>query len=114
MIGWGRTRLQALPLPGWDRAGLSDRNRRLLDAVMLGGLLVAGSYVARRATDEAWHMVADSPPPDPDDPDTDLRDALLWSLISGLLVGLTRLLLRREIGRFRRSAVAARIGRAVS
>lgn len=85
---------------------------RMLEAVMLGGLLIAGSYVARRATDGAWHLLSDEPPPDPDDPGADLRDALVWSLLSGVLVGLTRLLLRRGFARVRHPpSVAARMRR---
>lgn len=90
---------------------LSKGQERLLDAVMLGGLLVAGSYIARRATDEVWGMVSDDPPPDPDDPDTNLRDALIWSLASAVLVGLTRLLLRRQFAKVRRRPLMERVKR---
>lgn len=90
---------------------LSKGQERLLDAVMLGGLLVAGSYIARRATDEVWRVVSDDPPPDPDDPDTNLRDALIWSLASAVLVGLTRLLLRRQFAKVRRRPLMERVKR---
>lgn len=78
-----------------------DRNARVIDATLLGGLLIAGSFLARWTIDEAWEAVRDEPPPDPDDPDTELRDAVLWSVASGLLVGLVRLLLRRQFARVR-------------
>lgn len=90
---------------------LSKGQEYLLDAVMLGGLLVAGSYIARRATDEVWSVVSDDPPPDPDDPDTNLRDALIWSLASAVLVGLTRLLLRRQFAKLRRRPLMERLKR---
>ena len=77
------------------------RSEQFLDAILLGGMLIAGSFLARRAADEVWGLVSDDPPPDPDDPEQDLREALIWSLISGVLVGLTRLLLRRRFARRR-------------
>lgn len=81
----------------------SHRNEQILDVVLLSGLLVGGSFLARQAADETWRLISDDPPPDPDDPNQDLREALIFSLISGLLVGLTRLLLRRKYARHRRS-----------
>lgn len=79
----------------------SKQNQRVLEAVLLGGLLLAASVAARRATDKTWKLVSDEPPPDPDDPHTELREAMLWSLGSGLLVGMTRLFVRREFARIR-------------
>jgi len=79
----------------------SYRNEQLLDAILLGGMLIGGSFLARRAADQVWQLLSDDPPPDLDDPTQDLREVLVWSLISGVLVGLTRLLLRRRFARHR-------------
>lgn len=89
----------------------SHLNEQLLDAVLLGGLLIGGSFLARRAADEVWNLVSEQPPPDPDDPDQDLREVLIWSVISGMLVGLTRLVLRRRFARHRPSPTLARLRR---
>lgn len=91
----------------------SERNERIINAVLLGGLLFAGSIAARRATTRAWGLVDDAGPPDPDDPDTALRHAVLWSLASGMAVGLTRLALRRQFARARTSP-GRRLQKAVS
>ena len=77
------------------------RNEQFLDAIMLGGMLIGGSFLARRAADQVWNLLSEDPPPNLDDPDQDLREVLVWSLVSGVLVGLTRLLLRRRFARHR-------------
>lgn len=92
-----------------EKSKAGSGRQRTVDAVLVGGLLVLGGLAARRVTDETWKLLWDQSPPDPDDPDTDLRDALLWSVGSGLLVGLTRLLVRREFGRLRRQGVQGRL-----
>lgn len=79
----------------------SYRNEQILDAILLGSLLVGGSFLARRAADETWRLVSDEPPPDPDDPSQDIWEVAIWSLVSGVLVGLTRLLVRRKYARLR-------------
>lgn len=86
----------------------SHRNEQLVDALLLGGLLIGGSFLARQAADHVWALVSDDPPPDLDDPDQDIKEVLIWSVISGILVGLTRLLLRRGFGR-RRLGSAGRL-----
>jgi hypothetical protein len=89
----------------------THRNEQFLDAVLLGGLLIGGSFLARRAADEVWRLVSDDPPPDLDDPDQDLREVIVWSVISGILVGLTRLLLRRKFAHHRPPSRFGRVRR---
>jgi hypothetical protein len=89
----------------------THRKEQVLDALLLSGLLIGGSLLARRATTEAWKLLSDDPPPDPDDPDEDLREVLMFSLISGVLVGLVRLLLRRNFARKEAPTMIRRIRR---
>jgi hypothetical protein len=87
----------------------TERSEQLVDAVLLGALLVGGSFLARRAADEVWRIVSDDPPPDLDDPEQSLGGVLIWSVISGLLVGLMQLLLRRRFARHRGPSGFARL-----
>lgn len=89
----------------------THRKEQIIDAVLLGSLLVGGSFLARKAADESWRLFSDDPPPDPDDPDQDLWEVVMWSLISGVLVGLTRLLLRRKYARHRHVSPMDRLRR---
>lgn len=86
--------------------GTSGRHKHIADAVMLGALLIGGSHLARQATGKVWDLLSRGEPPDPDDPDTAWRDALAWSLASGVAVGVARLMVRREFARLRQVSAA--------
>ncbi|WP_169735501.1 DUF4235 domain-containing protein [Halomonas halodenitrificans] len=57
---------------------------------------VAASMMARKAADKAYrHEVGETPPEDPDEPDVEWRQALLWGASTGVLVGVARVVGRR-------------------
>jgi hypothetical protein len=69
------------------------------NAVALGASLGATS-VAKKIADVAWKASAGKEPPaDPTDPEVELREALVWAIVSGLLVAVLRTLVARRLSR---------------
>ncbi|WP_432545263.1 DUF4235 domain-containing protein [Kineococcus sp. SYSU DK004] len=61
------------------------------------GAGVLAAALASRVTKKAWVSVTGSPPPDnPEDPDVAWKDAVVWALASGAIIGLTRLVVERQ------------------
>ena len=58
---------------------------------------ILATAVASRVTKKAWVAVTKSPPPDnPEDPDVAWKEALVWALASGAIIGVTRLIVERQ------------------
>ena len=69
---------------------------RLLNALLLSGLLVVASFAARKGTAAAWEAVADEEPPEENVQHTvSFQEAAGWAVLSGAIVGLTRVAVRR-------------------
>ncbi|MCE0485981.1 DUF4235 domain-containing protein [Ornithinimicrobium sediminis] len=68
--------------------------------VMATGAAVGASIVARKLTDGTWKFVSggDSPT-NPEDPDIEWKEAVAFALLSGAIVGLTRMLANRQAAR---------------
>jgi len=65
--------------------------------VMAMGSAIGASMVARKLTDGSWKFIrGDEPPKNPEDPDTDWPEAIAFALLSGAIVGLSRLVASRE------------------
>lgn len=61
------------------------------------GAAAAASFVAKKATDGTWSFVTGKNVPDnPDDPDIDIKEAILFAVLSGALIALARMLANRE------------------
>lgn len=61
------------------------------------GAALLASIVAKKATDGTWSFVTGKEVPDnPDDPDVDIKEAILFALLSGALIAIARMLANRE------------------
>jgi hypothetical protein len=61
------------------------------------GAGILATAVAGRVTKKVWVAVTKSPPPDnPEDPDVAWKEAVVWALASGAVIGLTRLIVERQ------------------
>ena len=60
--------------------------------------------VAKKALDKTWKVGSKGkePPTDPADPDIDLREAILFAVISGAVLGVIRLFIARRLARHER------------
>lgn len=64
------------------------------------GAALAASAVARKVTDGTWKFVSggDSPT-NPEDPDIEWKEAVAFALVSGAIIGLSRMLANRSAAR---------------
>jgi hypothetical protein len=87
------------------------RNERLhetrskLPKVLVTGSVILAGLLTRKATRHSWALLADEPPPDnPADPEVGWKEAVAFTVGTAVVVGLARLLARREmtrrVGRF--------------
>jgi hypothetical protein len=60
--------------------------------VLRAGAVVAATLAVEKALQAGWQAATGRPPPaDPDNPDTPWQRPLAWALVSGAVVGATRL-----------------------
>ncbi len=61
---------------------------------------LGATAVAKKVADKTWTMSAGKEPPtDPTDPDVELREALVWAVISGAAVSIARTMIARRMAR---------------
>src|SRR3712207_8141396 len=60
--------------------------------------MLAATAVTKKVLDRVWRLGSGgkTPPSDPADPDVQLREAVVWSILSGVAVSLVRLGMRSE------------------
>lgn len=65
--------------------------------VLAAAAAMGASIVARKVTDGTWRFVSggDSPS-NPEDPDIDVKEAIAFAVLSGAIVGLSRMLADRQ------------------
>ncbi|NLE97963.1 MAG: DUF4235 domain-containing protein [Propionibacterium sp.] len=63
---------------------------------VLGGL---ATFIAQKLITRAWEAATGEEPPDPNDPDAPLVQAIIWAAASGVGVGVTQLTMNRFIQR---------------
>lgn len=69
----------------------------LMWKVMAMGSAVGASMVARKVTDGSWKFIrGGEPPTNPEDPDDDWVEAILFAILSGAIVGISRTVARRQ------------------
>lgn len=67
--------------------------------VYAGALGAISTIAAKKLLTKAWEVATGDEPPDPNDPETPMTYALIWSLASGVGVGVTQLILNRYMQR---------------
>jgi hypothetical protein len=62
------------------------------------GVSSLGGRAVKFGLDRAWRVAMDDDPPDdPGSPDIPWREAILWTVATGVVVGLSHLLIRRGL-----------------
>ncbi|HUF49333.1 MAG TPA: DUF4235 domain-containing protein [Longimicrobiales bacterium] len=60
------------------------------------GVAALGGFLVRQGLNQAWRVATDEDPPeDPTAWDVEWRDAIAWTVATGVVMGLGRLLARR-------------------
>ncbi len=69
----------------------------LIWKVMTTGAAVGAGIIATKVTDQTWKFVTggDSPT-NPEDPDIKAKEAIAFALVSGAVIGLSRMLANRQ------------------
>lgn len=58
---------------------------------------IGAAAVAKQVSEKGWKAVmATDPPANPEDPDTELWEAIAWAVASGALIALARMLATRQ------------------
>jgi hypothetical protein len=67
---------------------------------------LGAAALAKKALDTGWRAATGKHPPEnPADPDVQMREAVMWAVVSGTFVALARMLAQRRAAQyFRRSA----------
>lgn len=61
------------------------------------GAAIGGGIVAKKVAEGGWKFITgNDSPANPEDPDTDWTEAVVFALISGAIVQLTRVLVNRQ------------------
>ena len=79
---------------------MADRKVDLATRVTSAVAAMAAAFVARKVITMAWtKATGKEPPTHPEDPQVDLREALSWSMLTGITVETARLLATRAAAR---------------
>jgi Protein of unknown function (DUF4235) len=73
----------------------SDSSKVWTAFSLVAALLAAAA--ARKAMNTGWKAATGKQPPEnPADPDVDIREAVAWAVLSGIAIGVARLLAQRK------------------
>ena len=72
-------------------------SEKLMWKIYAGAIGAVTTIVAQKLVTKLWEVSTGDAPPDPNDPETPLRQALIWAAASGLGVGMTQLMMNRLV-----------------
>jgi hypothetical protein len=79
---------------------VADSASKLAWKVVAAGAAFGATAVSRKVLDAAWSSVRGTPPPDtPENPDTGWGEAVTWAVLSGVGIGVARLVATRTAAR---------------
>ncbi|AQP46990.1 hypothetical protein BW730_05120 [Tessaracoccus aquimaris] len=72
-------------------------SEKLMWKIYAGAIGAVTTIVAQKLVTKLWEVSTGDAPPDPNDPETPLKQALIWAAASGLGVGMTQLMMNRLV-----------------
>lgn len=76
------------------------RKEKLIDGLALSLLLYGTAALARKGTAGTWSLVTGKKPPaEKSNVEVELKEAATWALVSGAVVGVARVFVRRFVAR---------------
>ena len=83
---------------------ITDKIKDYLDdedgvsGLLVGGVALGSSMLVKRAIEYGWKKtMKTAPPKNPADRDVSLKEALVWTLVTGITASLVKLLVRRNV-----------------
>ncbi len=75
---------------------MADGGSKVWTAFSVASALMAAA-IAKKAIDKTWTVATGkNPPENPADPDVEIWEAVAWAVVSGMAVGLARMLAQRR------------------
>lgn len=75
---------------------MNDEIKKLTYNLVAAGVAMLAAKVVQAGIEKGWEAVQkDEPPENPNDPETPWKEALIWSVATGVLIGLAKLLAKR-------------------
>jgi hypothetical protein len=69
-----------------------------INGLLVSGIAAGGAFLVRRALGYGWKKTMKSDPPkNPADRNVDFKEALAWTLLTGVVAALVRLFIRRNV-----------------
>lgn len=72
-------------------------SEKLMWKIYAGAIGAVTTIVAQKLVTKAWEATTGDTPPDPNDPDTPVTQALIWAAASGLGVGVAQIMMNRFV-----------------
>lgn len=70
--------------------------QKLTYNLVAAGMALLAARVVRAGMEKGWGAIQhDTPPENPEDPETSWQEALLWSVVTGVAVGVAKLIIKR-------------------
>jgi hypothetical protein len=77
---------------------MSNDDKEKLQSTIVAGATMLSAFLARKLIEKVWVKVAKADPPtDPSDKEISWKEALAWTVATGILVGVTNVLVSRGV-----------------
>lgn len=77
---------------------MSENDKEKLQATMVAGATMLSAFLTRKLIEKVWVKVTkEAPPSDPADREITWKEALVWTVATGVLVGITNVLVSRGV-----------------
>ena len=75
---------------------MTSKTQKLTYNLVAAGMALLAARVVRTGMEKGWGVIQkDDPPENLEDPETSWQEALIWSVVTGVLVGAARLIVKR-------------------
>ncbi len=77
---------------------MSNDDKEKIQGAIVAGATMLSAFLTRKLIEKVWVKVTDDEPPsDPADKEISWKDALAWTVATGVLVGVTNVLVSRSV-----------------